>query len=175
MAYLTLMQHQAPKSQRRLYSVFKVFYMNPTSPQFPRRSNGMSAKTHVFALSLTQTRNAFPVQYWQQSVKLTGLGSPVFQEYMEKMLEIEDMFARELPSDTLISPPAISFNNYYAIRTTNRFLTPRQEQDSQPQLPISSTIDPFRLLARVPQESFVHLPVNQVEYLEAKLELDGKF
>jgi hypothetical protein len=106
-------------------------------------------------------------QYWSQQVFLTGFGSSLFDEYINKIREVEQLFARALPEGGLEPWTPHSSEGHPSIRLWNRYFTHEQYGGSEPPLVFSLDVDPLGILKNASNQGFVHLEDNRVQYMEA--------
>lgn len=102
---------------------------------------------------------------------LTGLSSPKFNDGVQSMHAIEDIFRRQAALDGNLEVWVSSaFQGHSSIDVGNRYFTPRQHALQDRQISFSTTIDPDNILSEAMGEEFVHTEDNEVEYYEAHKE-----
>jgi hypothetical protein len=113
--------------------------------------------------------------YLRQSVTLTGLSSPKFNDCILSMRAIEDIFRRQTAhgdSDMEVWVPS-AFQGHPSIDVGNRYFTPRQHALQDRHTSFSAVIDPDNILSEALGDEFVHTEDNEVEYYEARKEGKG--
>jgi hypothetical protein len=108
--------------------------------------------------------------YLRQSVMLTGLSSPKFNDAIQSIRTIEDMFRRQVVDGNLEMWVPSSFQGHPSIDVNNRYFTPRQHALQDNHISFSPTIDPDNILTKAMGEDFVHTEDNEIEYYEARKE-----
>lgn len=106
----------------------------------------------------------------RQSIMLTGLSSPKFDEAMASVCAIQEMFRRESTDVTMEEWTPSMFQEHTSFDVGNRYFTPRQNALQDRQIAFSASIDPDNILANAMGDEFVHTEDNQVEYYEARRE-----
>ena|ERR1700679_1321631 len=109
----------------------------------------------------------------RQSVMLTGLSSPMFDEAIASVYEIQDMFRRTVVNGTMEEWAPSLFQDHVSIDVGNRYFTPRKYALQDQQIAFSATIDPDNILSEAMGDQFVHVDENHVEYYEARKENGG--
>ena len=112
-------------------------------------------------------------QYMRQSVMLTGLSSPIFDEAIASVHAIQDMFRRTTTEGTMEEWTPSVFQEHPSIDVGNRYFTPRQFALGDRQIAFSAVIDPDNILSDAMGDNFVHVEDNHVEYYEARKENGG--
>jgi len=110
----------------------------------------------------------------RQSVTLTGLSSPEFNDALVSAHAIEDMFQQLVVKGTMEAWVPSTFQGHTSIDIGNRYFTPCQ-QPLQPdnQVPFSMVVDPDHILSMAMGNEFIHTEDNEVEYYEAHKEARG--
>ena len=133
-------------------------------------------KVYVFTLQLQPTayssnhlHNRQPNRrpYLRQSVMLTGLSLPKFNDAILSMHAIEDLFRRQAIDGKMEVWFPSTFQGHPAIDIGNRYFTPRQHALQERHIYFSSIIDPENILSDAMGEEYVHTEDNKVEYYEA--------
>jgi len=102
---------------------------------------------------------------------LTGLSSPKFNDAVQSMHTIEDIFQWQAVLDGNMEVWVQSaFQGHPSIDVGNWYFTPRQHALQDQQISFSTAIDPNNILSEVTGEEFVHTEDNKVEYYEARKE-----
>lgn len=107
----------------------------------------------------------------RQSVTLTGLSSPMFDDTMATVYQIQDMFKRTVVGNGTMDNWAPSlFQEHISINVGNRYFTPRKYALQSQQIAFSASVDPHNILSDAMGDEFVHVEENHVEYYEARNE-----
>ena len=111
--------------------------------------------------------------YLRQSIMLTGLSSPKFNDAIMSIHAIEDIFRRQVTDRNMeVWVPSL-FQGHQSIDVGNRYFTPRQHALQDRHISFGLAIDPDNILSEAMGEEFVHTEDNKVEYYEAKKEGRG--
>ncbi len=111
--------------------------------------------------------------YLWQSMMLTGLSSPKFNDAIMSMRAIEDIFRRQALDGNMDLWVPSAFQGHPSIDVGNRYFTPWQHALQDRQISFSPTVDPDSILSEAMGEEFVHTEDNEVEYYEARKEGRG--
>jgi hypothetical protein len=104
---------------------------------------------------------------------LTGLSSPKFNDAIQSIRAIEDMFRQQIVDRNMEVWVPSAFQGHPSIDVGNRYFTPRQHALQDRHISFSSAIDPDNILTEAMGEEFVHTEDNEVEYYEARKEGRG--
>jgi hypothetical protein len=108
--------------------------------------------------------------YLRQSMMLTGLSSPKFNDAILSIRAIEDIFRRQVADRNMEVWVSSAFQGHPSIDVGNRYFTPRQHALQEHHISFSPTIDPDNILSEAMRDEFVHIEDNDVEYYEARKE-----
>ncbi|KAF8220010.1 hypothetical protein L208DRAFT_1336227, partial [Tricholoma matsutake] len=107
------------------------------------------------------------IKYLHQSITLSGLGSPTFEQVILAAQEIYGHFDRQFTEGTLESWNN-SPENSMALNISNRYLTPQTEAGAQPSIPFFKGVDPRNILKNLSRgdlsQAHIHTEDNQVQY-----------
>ena len=106
-------------------------------------------------------------RYWKQSVQLTGLGEPFFEDYVKKIHEIEAIFLRHVQAGSLNTWQENNIDGNSIIFAGNNYFTDRHDRGCQTPIPFPPNVDPHDVLLKAMGQEFVHLQDNEVSYFEA--------
>ena len=109
----------------------------------------------------------------RQSVMLTGLSSPKFDENVASIYEIQDMFRRTAINGTMENWAPSLFQEHISIDVGNRYFTARKYALQDQPIAFSPSVDPHNVLSEAMGDQFVHVEENHVEYYEARKENGG--
>jgi hypothetical protein len=101
---------------------------------------------------------------------LTGLSSSKFNDAIQSIHSIEDIFRRQAVEGNMEVWVPSSFQGHPSIDVGNRYFTPRQHALQDHHISFSQAIDPDNILTEAMGEEFVHTEDNEVEYYEARKE-----
>lgn len=113
--------------------------------------------------------------YLRQSLMLTGLSSPKFNDAILSVRAIEDIFRRQALDGDLdmeVWVPS-AFQGYPSMDVGNRYFTPHKHALRESQISFNPLVDPDNILSEAMGEEFVHTDDNEVEYYEARKEGRG--
>ena len=108
--------------------------------------------------------------YLRQSMMLTGLSSPKFNDAIQSIHAIEDIYRRQAVEGNMEAWIPSSFQGHPSIDVSNRYFTPRQHALQDRHISFSQAVDPDNILSEAMGEEFVHTEDNEVEYYEARKE-----
>jgi len=104
----------------------------------------------------------------RQSVMLTGLSLSTFDEALDSVYAIQDMFRQHMINETMEDWAPSIFHEHSSIDVSNRYFTPHQNAMLDCQISFDPAVDPDNILsAAMADGKFVHVEDNQVEYYEA--------
>ena len=108
--------------------------------------------------------------YLQQSLMLTGLSLPKFNDAVMSLSAIENIFRQQAVDGNMEVWAPSAFQGHLSIDIGNRYFTPRQHALHERHISFSTAIDPDNILSEAMGEEFVHTEDNEVEYYEARKE-----
>jgi hypothetical protein len=108
-------------------------------------------------------------------VTISGLGSHIFNNAVQGIHQIHDLFSRTFDAGTIESWTPSIFEDYEAIDMSNRFFTPRQHARTDHITTFSRAVDPDNILhtAMSQDDKFTHTEDNEVEYYELVTDING--
>jgi len=110
----------------------------------------------------------------RQSVTLTGLSSPKFNDALVSAHAIDDMFRLLVVDGIMEAWVPLTFQGHTSIDIGNRYFTPSQQVlQHDHQVPFSPVVDPDHILSTAMGNEFVHTEDNEVEYYEAHKDARG--
>src|SRR6266700_5101547 len=109
----------------------------------------------------------------RQSVMMTGLSSPKFDEAIASVYEIQYMFKRTRMDGTMEEWTPSLFQGHLSIDVGNRYFTPRKYVLQDQQIAFSASVDPHNVLSEAMGDHLVHVEENHTEYYEACKENGG--
>jgi hypothetical protein len=104
---------------------------------------------------------------------LTGLSSSKFNDAIQSIHAIEDIFRQQIVDRNMEAWVPSAFQGHPSIDVGNRYFTPRQHALQDRHKSFSPAIDPDNILSEAMGEEFVHTEDNEVEYYEARKEGKG--
>ena len=124
-------------------------------------------------LGLTSASQLNRLQYMRQLVMLTGLSSPLFDEAIAQIYQIQDMFRRRTLVDGTMEEwgPSL-FQGHVSIDVGNRYFTPSKFALQDQQIAFNANIDPHNILSKAMGNQLVHVEENRVEYYEARKKME---
>ena len=155
-------------------------HMQSRTASNPEAIQGVSHVLMIFSIcGLKSVSQLNRWQYMWQSAMLTGLSSPMFEEAIESVYEIQDMFRRSVVDGVMEEWIPLAFQEHLSIDIGNRYFTPCQYALQDRQIAFSASIDPDNILSEAiilseaMGDQFVHVEDNHVEYYEARKENGG--
>jgi hypothetical protein len=104
---------------------------------------------------------------------LTGLSSPRFNDALQSMSAIEDIFGQQAVKGNMEAWVPSTFQGHPSIDVGNRYFTPAQHALHDRQISFSPAVDPDYILSEAMGDEFVHTEDNRVEYYEARKDAKG--
>ena len=111
--------------------------------------------------------------YMRQSVTLTGLSSPKFNDAIVSVHAIKDMFRQQVVDGIMEAWVPSNFQGHTSIDIGNQYFTPRQYALQERQVSFSTVVDPDNILSQAMGDNFIHTEDNEVEYYEAQKDAGG--
>ena len=106
------------------------------------------------------------MQFLTQSVTLSGLGTPTFDESVVALSEVYTVFSRQFPEGRMMplqnTPSSFGLGSTFVL--SNRYFTRRSEGPQMKSTPFPSTVDPRKILTRHLSSSLIHTEENDVQY-----------
>jgi hypothetical protein len=106
----------------------------------------------------------------RQSMMLSGLSLPKFNDAVMSIHAIEDSFRQQAVDGKMDMWVPSAFQGHPSIDVGNRYFTPRQHALQERHISFSLAVDPDNLLSQAMGEDFVHTENNEVEYYETRKE-----
>jgi hypothetical protein len=104
------------------------------------------------------------VRQLKQSVQITGLGSPTFEDFQHILDATTQVFRAKLGEvDTLAMSKAL-YGGELVIDSSCWYFTDRQSAPSLKNIPFMEGVDPMHHLEQAQGSNFVHTKDNKVEY-----------
>ncbi|KAJ2911673.1 hypothetical protein MD484_g8742, partial [Candolleomyces efflorescens] len=107
------------------------------------------------------------VRLLRQFVKLSGLGSPMFEEMAGKIEEIREHFSRAASPGVVLPVEFKGYDGDFAIDAHTRYFTDRRHAPSLKHEELPLGIDPHRFLDVARGANFIYTAENAVEYCQA--------
>lgn len=128
--------------------------------------------------SLPPVKRPFKIEpkqrrYLKQSLALTGLGGTKFSTMIENIYDIQHIFERSLPHNTMDAWVPSYYETFQALDMGNRYFTDRRDINSDDPISFGTEIDPHNILTNALSNEFVHLLENKVDYYEAQQGTDN--
>ncbi|TFK60330.1 hypothetical protein BDN72DRAFT_905057 [Pluteus cervinus] len=101
-----------------------------------------------------------------QSVTLSGLGTPTFEESLSALTEMYTVFCRQFPEGRVLPLPTAEscIGIGGSLTFSNRHFTKRAEGPHMKAIPFSSLVDPKKYLTRMLSSTLIHTEENEVQY-----------
>jgi hypothetical protein len=99
---------------------------------------------------------------------LTGLGATKFSTMIENIYDIQHVFERSLPHNTMEEWVPSYYEAFEVLDMGNRYFTDRHNMNGETHIPFGTEIDPHNILTNALSYEFVHVQENKVEYYEAQ-------
>ena len=100
----------------------------------------------------------------RQSVRITGLGQPIFAKAIETIAGVQNTFARHVDKNNISEWAPSTYTSYQAIEVYNRYFTYRNDDPHGPSVPLGRHIDPTGKLAAMAGNDIFHSEDNVVLY-----------
>ena len=118
------------------------------------------------------------MRYLRQSLGLTALGDPIFDDVCENIARVHALFGRAVGNRLQECSVYSLFEGFTALEMSNRYFMPKKEASSAVILELTSDIDPLGNLAQAGGNTYVYTEDNQVYYFErqqGKKDTEHKF
>lgn len=139
----------------------------------PEAIQNVSHALHSSVRSFTSSSEPHRRQYMRQSVMLTGLSSPKFDEAIASVYAIQGMFKQTSVNRSMEEWTPSLFQEHLSIDVGNRYFTPRQFALQDQEVAFDASVDPDNILSQGMGDQLVHVEENHVEYYEARKEKGG--
>jgi hypothetical protein len=106
------------------------------------------------------------VNFMRQSVAVTGLGTTAFDDAIQSILAIEDVFARQVGEKKMVPWKRGTYQEWDSMDISNRYFTHRRTDRNIQPVPFDRLVDPDGTLEALAGEDKVHGMDNVVEYYE---------
>ena len=128
-------------------------------------------KVHIHR-RMNPDRKRHPFQ--QQHIRLTGLGSKDFDNFIENIHHIQMKFERQFPDGAIDKwSESMAFDTYLSIDIANRYFTPVHLAPNAKNASVNPTVelDPRGVMATILQQGqMLYLPDNIVLYFEKEVD-----
>lgn len=113
-------------------------------------------------------------KYLKQAISLTGLGTSKFEDTVEGLTKIFDLYSHSFEENQLNVWTTTEFSGHSAIDMATRYFTPIQDAPDKASVPFKNNVDPAGLLTRLMGNTFIHGSDNEVLFFRKKETGDGK-
>ncbi|KAK0460871.1 hypothetical protein IW261DRAFT_1317333, partial [Armillaria novae-zelandiae] len=109
-----------------------------------------------------------------QSVMLTGLGCPAFDEVIATLQEIRLTGEREFKNGMLDKWTPLMYRGFPVFMVSNRYFRTAKEGSQYEVITFDKDIDPVGILQRLAKTDMAHTEDNVVQYFKANVNDEGK-
>ncbi|KAK0465777.1 hypothetical protein IW261DRAFT_1574768 [Armillaria novae-zelandiae] len=109
-----------------------------------------------------------------QSVMLTGLGCPAFDEAIATLQEIRLTGEREFKNGMLDKWTPSTYRGFPAFTVSNRYFQTAKEGGQYEAITFDKDVDPVGILQRLAKTDVAHTEANVVQYFKANVDDEGK-
>ncbi|KAK0464105.1 hypothetical protein IW261DRAFT_1575314 [Armillaria novae-zelandiae] len=109
-----------------------------------------------------------------QSVMLTGLGCPAFDEAIATLQEIRLTGEREFKNGMLDKWTPSTYRGFPAFTVSNRYFRTAKEGGQYEAITFDKDVDPVGILQRLAKTDVAHTEDNVVQYFKANVDDEGK-
>lgn len=102
----------------------------------------------------------------RQFVRLTGLGIPSFDDYLESLERVKSKFTHKAGFGMLDTPGEALYEGHRAIDLHTRYLTERRLVEGERHIPFPPDIDPNQALEEVRGGNLIRVEDNVVQYMK---------
>src|ERR1700720_2160118 len=106
--------------------------------------------------------------FMRQSVKLMGLGAPLFQDCIGNIQRLSQILSRQVPEGNMDLFQHSNFLEYPALDIGTRYFTSRRDNPVGPSTPFDSSVDPKGILASIVDDKYFYGSDNVVQYYSAQ-------
>jgi hypothetical protein len=100
----------------------------------------------------------------RQSVKLTGLGTPLFQDCVDNIQRLSQILSRQVPEGNMDLFQHSDFLDHPAVDIGTRYFTSRRDDPMGPSAPFDDSVDPKGILASIVDGNYFYGSDNIVLY-----------
>lgn len=119
-------------------------------------------------------RTATAVRNMRQYVQITGLGLTEFDEAIERIHKLQEIYESSNPACTVRDIQFTPYEGNQTMEAYARYFTDRYLAPSEKNIPFPRLVDPNGVLAKLQPDTFIHGPDNDVEYCKlVELREDG--
>jgi hypothetical protein len=117
---------------------------------------------------INRPRRKSAVNFMRQAVSLTGLGSTTFNEGIQSIIAIEDIFSRQVGDQNMEPWKVGTWQDWQTIYLSNRYFSSCKNHRNLQSVPFHHFVDPDGTLATISnsRNDLVHCADNVVEYYE---------
>ncbi|TFK62689.1 hypothetical protein BDN72DRAFT_776823 [Pluteus cervinus] len=156
-----------------------TFSKSPASWRLVKQSGDKSEEVIFTMQGVIEGKNLPPVgdslvsripnnkaHFMTQSVTLSGLGTPTFEESLSALTEMYTVFCRQFPEGRVLPLPTAEscIGIGGSLTFSNRHFTKRAEGPHMKAVPFSSLVDPKKYLTRMLSSTLIHTEENEVQY-----------
>ncbi|KAJ7122505.1 hypothetical protein C8R43DRAFT_1136140 [Mycena crocata] len=134
--------------------------------EFTFRMQGVLEKAKLVGTESMGRLDASRIANSSQQVTLTGLGCVLFEDSVQKILELHDLFGRYFQGDDLVNWAPYSRGEDPILSASNRFLTSADENPDAVSIAFNPGVDPVGALSKHLNQGgrFLHTEDNVVSY-----------
>ncbi|KAJ7040999.1 hypothetical protein C8F04DRAFT_1253502 [Mycena alexandri] len=99
-----------------------------------------------------------------QGITLVGLGSPKFNDSVDRLSDLYALFARYFPPNSMSRWNANVDEGDTVLKASNRFFTAVEDDPTAEHIRFAKGVDPLNKLERFVSDSLVHTEANVVKY-----------
>lgn len=100
----------------------------------------------------------------RQYVQVTGLGLPQFDDAVDKMRLIQELYETSNPAHTVKDVRFTPYEGHRTLESSARYFTDRYLIPDEKNIAFGRLVDPEGVLSKLKPDSFIHGPDNTVEY-----------
>ncbi|TFK57741.1 hypothetical protein BDN72DRAFT_866524, partial [Pluteus cervinus] len=154
-----------------------TFSKSPASWRLVKQSGDASEEVIFTMQGVIEGKNLPPMiedpkiphnkaQFLTQSVTLSGLGTPTFEESLSALTKMYTVFCRQFPEGRVLPLPTAEscIGVGESLTFSNRYFTKRAEGPHMRAISFSSIIDPKKYLTRMLSSTLIHTEENEVQY-----------
>ena len=102
--------------------------------------------------------------FMRQSVKMTGLGTPAFQDCIGNIQRLSQILSRQVPEGHMDTFQHSNFLEHPALDIGTRYFTSRKDDPMGPSAPFEDSVDPKGILASMADDKYFYGADNIVLY-----------
>ena len=129
----------------------------------------MQRSPHLTKSRIEGTR----IRFLCQGITITGFGTPSFQQSIEGVQLIYELFQCHCPGGKLENWKPGTHRGFPTLDLSNRYFTPTRDAPNMENVPFDKLVDPFGILEGMIESGYTHGEENTVRYFTREIDEKG--